>query len=444
MEEGYYTQRRSYHDVRTYNNQTAALLQNVFVAPLPYVGSTLSGLNELPRANDKVASLDTQFEHNYNSWNIHNRGVLTSFYTKEKTADVQRQRPRKDTVTILCDGALEQVLRCDPCISTMEKARLQNGTLFLSSAGDLLDSVPRGASYRSSVYNGDGASNIAALVNVPRIRNASPDRDDVSDSTSVSTDSPTEPAERSKVKYVPARSVGVSFVSFQAEGPTEPPYSNIANQMAALTSTPEKQATQPLLATARSPLARDLPSMQFLKRYVMGRNASYIDTAPALRGLLYAFPQCQDAFDFDRTTNHFLRREKLNHQPDRESHVHQWPQDQRWVATVIAVTLPAFTNHLEHGDTNLFDLWPASQVDQEWVAVPVPSGLTDIPWFKEYLLCFLDTQVWAGRLSYRTSTVHTTAGDGEHETHFTQIPHAHNVSIPGPHGLMLVFLDEYN
>lgn len=60
----------------------------------------------------------------------------------------------------------------------------------------------------------------------------------------------------------------------------------------------------------------------------------------------------------------------------------------------------------------------------------------------EYILCFLDTRAWAGRLCYRTTTQHKGLAENLHNTHFTQIPYGHNVSIPGPHGVMLVLLDE--
>lgn len=446
MESGLYTEQRSHHDVKTLDNQTATLLFNTFVAPLPYVGSTLSGLKEYPQGMDHIRCMDTPHPHFYTSWNVHNRGVLTSFFSRESVADLPpRPQARRPAVTIISDGALDQVLRLDSCLTALERVRLNNRTMFLTREGIVLDRAPPHANYRSALYQIDVAQEIADSIGadpVVDMEDAVEHRIEQHEDIEHLGD-PELPAERSDVTFIPARAVDVSYVSFQANGPTEPPFSNFMNQLMALTSTPEKQSTQPLLPTARTPLARDLPSLQMLRRHVGGLNASYIDTAPALRGLLYAFPHCGDAFEMERTPRHFLRGERRTDAAlDRTVNVHQWPVGQRWEVTVMAMTLPAFTNHIEHGDTHLGDLWPVAGMDQIWLAVPVPAGMSDIPWFMEYLMCFVDTRVWAGRLSYRRTTQHDTAAGGRRDTHFTQIPHAHNVSVPGVHGLLLVFLDE--
>ncbi|CAG5001343.1 unnamed protein product [Parnassius apollo] len=81
-------------------------------------------------------------------------------------------------------------------------------------------------------------------------------------------------------------------------------------------------------------------------------------------------------------------------------------------------------------------------MDNTWCVVPVTSDIMTATWLLEYIMCFVDSRVWAGRLSYSTRTHHLGADGRAHPTSFTRIPHCHNVSIPGPAGIMLVLLDE--
>lgn len=127
--------------------------------------------------------------------------------------------------------------------------------------------------------------------------------------------------------------------------------------------------------------------------------------------------------------------------PARVFRVFPRPAAERVNVQVIVVTLPAFAAMLEEHDINLNEHWPRAGMDHDWTAVPIPSDVVNEPWLPEYLLCHLNTSVWAGRLSYSTNTSHSAAA-ARHPTYFTQIPHSHNVSIPGPTKLMLVLLDE--
>lgn len=206
-------------------------------------------------------------------------------------------------------------------------------------------------------------------------------------------------------------------------------------------SNTDKSVAQPLLNTVRSPLARDLASVQMLISYMSVSNSSHIDTAAVVRGLCYAAAQCEDMYSLDRGTNHFLRREVLTTPPTRTFYVHSRPAAERMTVNILAVSLPAFTNMLKNHDALLGDAgWGSKSMDQTWVAVPVTSDIMSAPWLKEYILCFLDTAVWAGRLSYSTTTSHHDAEERAYRTHFTHIPHSHNISVPGPQGIMLVML----
>ncbi|CAG5001338.1 unnamed protein product [Parnassius apollo] len=220
--------------------------------------------------------------------------------------------------TILADGALEQVLRHNVCASAKELAGLRNGTVWLTSRGEILRTLPRPAHFRSAAYPAADArqiaENIGAPADVDESRRESVDLSGhtsleiVTPDTTTASDRPPEPAERSKIKYISARSVKTRMVSFQSSTPTTAPYSALCEQLSALTTTTDKAAVQPLL-TSRSPLARDLPSMQMILAYMSGSNASHIETAAVVRGLCYAMAACPDMYDFDRTTKHFLRRE---------------------------------------------------------------------------------------------------------------------------------------
>ncbi|XP_069362373.1 uncharacterized protein [Maniola hyperantus] len=252
-------------------------------------------------------------------------------------------------------------------------------------------------------------------------------------STMVSGDAPAEPAERSKVTYIPARAVNVRYVSFQTNTPVTPPMSATCQQIIALMANTEKSASQPLINTVRSPLARDMASTQMLISFMSASNGSHIDTAPAVRGICYAAAHCTDMYDMDRSTNHFLRREVLTTPSTRVFRVHNRPVASQHPVNIIAVTLPAFTNHLKNHDTLLGAAgWGTECLDQTWTAIPITSDMMTAPWLKEYILCFVDTAVWAGRVSYSTSTTHLNAAGQAHRTNFTHIPNSHNVSIPGP------------
>lgn len=193
--------------------------------------------------------------------------------------------------------------------------------------------------------------------------------------------------------------------------------------MKALTTTTDKAATQPLLNTVRSPLARDLPSMQMLIAYSSSSNGSYIDTAPVLRGLLYASAACPDMFELDRTSNHFLRWENMDYQPAIFEHIHHWPADTRQNTNAVVVTLPAYTNHLKGHDAALAAIgWSLQSMDQTWCAVPVSTDLLNAPHLLEHIRCFVTTSAWAGRLCKRLNTQHTSAAGVQHSTHFTMYP----------------------
>lgn len=460
MESGVYAEPRSYHDVRSQDGATEALLTNTFSAPLPYIGSTLSGLKEYPIGEDQIATRDTGIPHHYTSWNFHTRGVITSFFSLEPEPNIadptEFPAPNTTQETFLCGAALIQILRMDTCLSTTQIARLRSTTAWLSNSGKVVSKLPQGARFRSTAYSNTEALVIANSIGAPYVA-PTPIREDPPTATSsegdfthinsstdtVADDTPVEPSERSKVTKIPARSVKIRHVSFQASGPTKPPMSSLCQQIQTTMAESTKSATQPLLNTVRSPMSRDLASTQMLISYMQTSNGSHIDSAPILRGLCYAAAQFPDMYDFDRITNHFLRREVLTRQSVRTFRVHDRPIANRKAANIIAVTLPAFTNHLKSHDTLLQNAgWNISTMDQSWVAIPIPTELYHSTFLSEYILCFLDTAVWAGRLSYSTNTTHTNADNAAQRTRFTQIPHAHNISVPGPSGIMLVLLDE--
>lgn len=95
MEAGTYAETRFHHDVKSVDSATEALL-NTFSAPLPYVGTTLSGLKEYPSGGDYVAVRDTSMcnggDH-YTSWNFQNRVVLSSVFTRKPTPVAETRAP---------------------------------------------------------------------------------------------------------------------------------------------------------------------------------------------------------------------------------------------------------------------------------------------------------------------------------------------------------------
>lgn len=380
MEAGAYTEPRSHHDVKAVDSATEALLINTFSAPLPYVGSTLSGLKEYPAGLDQIATRDTSFPHHYTSWNFQNHVLITSFFTRVPPAPqlfnirTPPTTPTRRHITVLADGVLEQVMRHDMCITARNRTRLTTAQAWIDTTGRIHQNLPKNARFRSALLPAGEAlllaSSVGAPVQVPLDLEEVCGGEHNADEFEV-VDAPEEPTERSKINKIPARTVIPRYTSFQSTGPVSPPLSSVCQQMMALTNTTDKAATQPLLNTVRSPLARDLPSMQMLAAYSSSSNGSHIDTAPVVRGILYASAAYEDMFELDRTTNHFLRRENLAHPPAHVRHVHDWPGDVRVRVRLIAVTLPAYTNHLKGHDAALAGAgWSVQSMDQTWCAVP--------------------------------------------------------------------------
>lgn len=207
----------------------------------------------------------------------------------------------------------------------------------------------------------------------------------------------------------------------------------------------DRAATQPYISSARGVLARDMSAIQEVAAYISTYNASYIDTAPALRGLLYAFPRSRDVWKFDSYDTKFLRRQVFGSRTMIQPHIHQTPAAERVSIRVAAVTLPAFASHLKNLDPGMAadgaNGVSLTGMDTDWTAVPVSSDMLGNPWMLEYLMCFVTSTVWTGKLCFLTSARHS-KDEQVADVKFTGMPAAHQVYIPGPTKLLLVLVDE--
>lgn len=104
--------------------------------------------------------------------------------------------------------------------------------------------------------------------------------------------------------------------------------------------------------------------------------------------------------------------------------------------------LPAFTALLKGTDTHLSTQFPMQQIDDTWTAVSITSDMVAKTWLQEYILCFLDSRMWVGRLLMLRRTHHRAEAGPSRPTAFTIIPNSYKIFVPGPRKVLLILLDE--
>ncbi|XP_073962894.1 LOW QUALITY PROTEIN: uncharacterized protein [Choristoneura fumiferana] len=232
MEAGLYAQTRSVHDVRTLDAKSESLALNNFVASLPYVGTTLEPLTELPQAGDHVACMDTEYPRRYTSWNFQTHSTITNFSMWEAGGAVEvAVQARAPAVFILSDGALDQILRLPITVTAKTRERLLNGTYYLGSTGHIYERLPPRHAYRSTPNPVAEASRIAdSIEEAPQQPERQGSRSAFSEYEVLE---PVEPAMRSKVELIPTRVVKSQFTGFQSNTPTTLPKSAKSVQLEA-------------------------------------------------------------------------------------------------------------------------------------------------------------------------------------------------------------------
>lgn len=450
------------------SDSSAELFKTTFKAPLPMAGSAISKLSDVPTCSDLTTFRGSTREVAITSWNTQCHHYPTSIGYTRAVPVTTTQASRHVRETILTDGALAQVVAKISQINAVTRRRLLSGkNLYLTSNGVMVQKLPNGYTSRSSTYSDATATNIARACDEGRPANQPPDelpgssetgetpaaRTGDRRSTSPSGDdavrnvvgAATKPSKSKESLVVPVREVKTVAMMFKGFEPAKPPRSPAYTAIESYATNSDRAATQPYLSAARGVLARDVPAIQEIVSYVSAYNASYIDTAPILRGLLYVYPRPVDVWNFDSFDARFVRRLNLPTRIRDGMNWHRVPAAERLQVRLVAVTLPAFSAHLKNLDPGMAaegaNGVALSGMDTAWAAVPVSSDILGSPWLREYLLTFLSTALWAGRscvLSHGQVTTDAQAADVK----YSGMPAAHQVHIPGPMKLVLVLIDE--
>lgn len=440
---------------------TATLFKSTFQAPLPMAGSASSSLGDLPAGLDYVSAQGSKRELAITTWNTQCHFYQTyAGYTLDtvvhEPARATNQRP-----TILFDGALNQVVAKMTSLNiTLRRQFLSGQGRYISSLGQLFYSLPSVYSARSAPYTEIQALAIATAYDEGRLTNEPPldhrGDSDIGDFTpTMSSDSidvnssevtaSEAPAKGKTALVVPLRAVRTVAMAFKGFKKSEPPKSPAMIAIETYATGSDRAATQPYISTTRGVLARDVSSIQELVAYTAPYNVSHVDTAPALRGLLYVYPMSDDVWKVDSFDGRFLRRQQRATRTRSRLYIHQTAAADMVTVQVAAVTLPAFASHLKNLDPGMAtggaNGASLSGMDTDWVAIPMSSDMVGCPWLLEYILIHTTSEIWTGKLSILSHSTHT--GNPNNATVYaTGMPAAHQVHIPGPKKVILVMLDE--
>lgn len=441
--------------------------EKIFATPTPMAGSTSAKLSDVPVMSDHVTARGSNRELTISTWNTQCHHIPTSFgYRNEAAIVVHAGRPeRAPRVSILTDGALSQVVGKINSLNALQHSQMLHGTgRYITTTGLHLRTKPPGHGCRSSTYSDCQATAIAKAFDEGRSV-SEPPMDMVGDSDTgevraaragpSSQQEPNvcevganaaPPAKRNTALVVPIRAVRSVAMQFAGYKPSVPPKSPGMVAMESYASNNDRASTQPYLSVARSALPRDAPSIQELISYAASYNVSHVDTIPALRGILYAYPRHQDLWTVDSFDRRFVRRQDHATRGNVVYRIRQAGEAERVRVRIAAVTLPAFACHLRNLDPGMAavgeDGVNLQGMDSDWTVVPIDSGMVGQPWLLEYLLIFTSTELWAGRLSVMSQANYLSGENANERGYTTGMPAAHQVHIPGPKKLLLVLTDE--
>lgn len=451
--------------------EAGSKFEQVFTSPTPMSGSTSANLSDLPVMSDHATARGSNRELTITTWNSQCHHIPTAFGIRTVVGGQRevRRPERPPRVTILSDGALNQVVGKMQSLNAVQHSQLVHGQgRFVTTTGLHLRTKPVGHACRSSVFSDAQASIIAAAFDEGRTTDEPP-LDMVGDSDTgevrattrgnpscCSSSSqapeydvqgePTPPAKHAIATVVPIRTVRSVAMQFAGYKQSVPPKSPAMVAMESYASNNDRASTQPYMAAARSALPRDVPSIQELISYAASYNVSHIDTIPILRGILYSYPRHQDLWKADSYDRRFVRRQDHSTRGNVLYRIHQAAQAERVQVRVAAVTLPAFACHLRNLDPGMADVGVngvnLQGMDTDWTVVPIDSGMIGQPWLLEYLLMFTSTELWAGRLSVLSQARYSEGAAAHQQGYITGMPSAHLVHIPGPKKLLLVLTDE--
>lgn len=445
---------RSILDIEPAEERASTIFKNIFTTPLPYSGASACPLRELPKGADGMRVLTTA-PINLTTWNTQIHEILVSFGARKHATRVtdatgfeNRAAVRDPTPVILTGAALASALAVSVELSSLVIQDIRNEKRWLTSTGTVLKRLPKKITYRSSAYTGAALTRFRS-TSAPPSANTSPPPAAYQDAISGPESITEEEAPPTGIpKEIPVRVVEPTLASVQGQSPVGVPKTQAYLGLEQYASE-RGSASQGLVPGTRSVLARDTPSVSFLVSYMDGSNASFIDTAPILRALLYIFPNHIDAWQFSRLDRQFIRQQVNSTRSDLTFRIAETPAADRLQLLLLAVTLPAYAAYLKGLDTILGSQNPAinagfhlSTMDSTWTVVPIDSATLHAPWLMEFIVAFLSTAYWNGRSNWIWSAQYQDVGNERSKAYFTTIPAAHNVHVPGPTRVMLVLVED--
>lgn len=462
---------RSVLDIRPGEDKAALIFKNLVSSPLPYSGAVASPLSELPKGYDNVRVL-TSPPQTFTTWNIQSHAILVSYGSAPHEAVEQEcaaERPC-GVPTILMGEALASAIKIKRDLNLMQIEGLNTGKRWLTTRGEVVKKLDPRAKFRCATLVGKAlevfkrgpplperqgeASTSASRTPEPGTSQSFCDLENIEtfvlaggSSNMDLTDVP-EPPPTGTPERIPLRVVQPTLVSIQGPGPVTVPKSQAYTGMEAYISE-RGTSSQGLVPGTRSVLARDTPSVAYLVSHMEGSNASFIDAAPMLRALLYIFPAHADAWEVDKIDRQFIRGQVDGTRSALTVQVYDIDAALRVQMQLICTTLPAFAEHIKGVDTLLGNPDPAishgfniGELDSSWTVVPVDSHTLTQPWLLEYIVAFMSTSHWNGRLNWVWHANYTGNANEVFRGNFTTIPAAHNVYVPGPDKVMLVLLED--
>ena len=473
---------REVWNVTTKDVESEEHLKAVYASPIPTVGTTEYGLLALPTSADNVA---TNYSKKYRmtNWNTHcvSFPLSVQFALETNPSSVQSNR-------VVSEHSHEHIRPSDLYMPLQEAQRYMRehpnrfgdedilsinlGKMHLThvGVGRTNEAISRRKqpftvrSFYQDVVYGSGAeegefevvresANDATASRATRGR-SSQRRAAIVAETSTSQ-SPGQNVVTKSIAfptYIPVARVQTLKTLAMTESAERPTWGAAATALQ-LRMDSRDTVVNTVAPTTRSGVVRDTSVISTLMSQCGRTNDSWIDTAYFLKALLYCFPFPPDARTVDKSWRLFMRNEKMDQTVKKDvlfTGITTAQLGSRKIK-LCAVTLTAFADIYDGIDpimsapvdgNNALARWRRSGMDTTWTVVPMSSTLLNMPWTFEYLIPFLPSNLWAGRLNWVDKAAYPVDGSTQYRTYRASMPRSHCVDIPGFDNLMIVLVED--
>jgi len=274
----------------------------------------------------------------------------------------------------------------------------------------------------------------------------------VSDDAESTDSSPANAAATySDVKYIPYRYVKVNVCLFHNEAASSPDYTPLAQAfLARLNNKDIMQAT--LQSQTRSGQVRDPSTTSLLMSFIGETNDSWLDVAPMLRALLYAFAAPKDSFSIDTPEAKLLYGFRSRISDEYKVNYSKLKTDTTHLekTQVMVVTYTAFGDIVENTNPYLAGRYSidmpfcSNVIDEKWVALPLDARNMSEDFVLELIMAFLPSDNLTGNMSFCWSSKFKNFVDNTKSYHayFTGVP-VSRCNIVDGHNIMIVLVDDH-